>query len=463
MRLKHYCIGYLGFAFIVLNFHYALAGWQPNKTHWPRLIYESSDMPIIRAHLDAAQKGVEPYKTLWERIQKTAYSKPNFGVKEWGQQNVNGGIIKARALLFVLTGEKNHAAWARDGLLSMYTGEEIPKYGITGLTLKVAAYKNLKSSVLQSIHMAQSLTQHCQAYDIVKGGGYDFGDSEKQIKENIASLAEQIYTISNWISSGAKAADIIQQDVEEQNNFQLKMMSALGLAAITLNDHPNAEKWINRAMTKFWQVYNAQTTPQGGYGEGPFYYLYAGLNFMPFFRAYNLFMDGQGGTYDNIKIPNFLSTERVAKVLDWHIKIRMPNGDRPGFDDGYYAAFMSGLMVSDPKISGHSTDHYAAADLGVYAWDWLNTETMTGGYDNRLISSFANLDLTSRMQIETLLNRVHQRYDTTIIMVSHDLKKIPMGCSRIIVLNKGKIVLDGNKEDVLKSKIVKTIFNGNGF
>jgi len=75
---------------------------------------------------------------------------------------------------------------------------------------------------------------------------------------------------------------------------------------------------------------------------------------------------------------------------------------------------------------------------------------------------FANLDLTSRMQIETLLNRVHQRYDTTIIMVSHDLKKIPMGCSRIIVLNKGKIVLDGNKEDVLKSKIVKTIFNGNG-
>jgi len=75
---------------------------------------------------------------------------------------------------------------------------------------------------------------------------------------------------------------------------------------------------------------------------------------------------------------------------------------------------------------------------------------------------FSNLDLSSRMQIETLLNRIHERHKTTIIMVSHDFKKIPTRCSRVIVLNKGKIVLDGNKEDVLKSKLVKNIFNGNG-
>ena len=385
----------LAFAFVNLLYnHDARAGWQESKKHYPRLIYESTDLPIIRAHYEDAKQGVEPYKTLWERIQKTAYISPKFGVKEWGQQNVNGTVIKARALLYVLTGEKNHAPWVRDGLIAMYTGEEIPKYGITTLTLKITPYKNLKTSVMQSIHMAQSLTQHCQAYDMLKGAGFDFGASEKRIRDNIATLAERIYNISSWISSGAKAADLLQQDVEEQNNFQLKMMSALGMAAICLNDHPSAEQWINRAMTKFWQVFKAQTTPKGGYGEGPFYFLYSGLNFLPFFRAYNLFMDGQGSTFDGNNIPNFLSDEQVAKVFDWHIKIRMPNGDRPGFDDGYYAAFMSGLLVSDPNLSGHATDHHPSTDLDVYAWDWLNTETMTGGYDNPYLSSFANLDLT---------------------------------------------------------------------
>jgi len=386
--------------FISINFLfniYAHAGWQENKKHYPRLIYEASDLPIIRSHYEAAQKGVEPYKTLWDRIQKTAYTSPKFGVKDWGQQNVNGGVIKARALLYMLTGDKNHAPWVQDGLTTMYTGEEIPAYGIKSLTFSLTPYKNLKSSVMQSIHMAQSLTQHCQAYDMLKGSGYDFGTSEKQIRNNIATLAERIYNISNWISSGAKAAELLQQDVEEQNNFQLKMMSALGIAAICLNDHASAEKWINRAMTKFWQVFTAQTTPKGGYGEGPFYFLYSGLNFLPFFRAYNLFMDGQGGSFDGYNIPNFLSDERVAKVFDWHINIRMPNGDRPGFDDGYYAAFMSGLLASDRNLSGHTTDHHPSAVLGVYAWDWLNTETMANGYDNRYLSSFANLDLTVDM------------------------------------------------------------------
>lgn len=75
---------------------------------------------------------------------------------------------------------------------------------------------------------------------------------------------------------------------------------------------------------------------------------------------------------------------------------------------------------------------------------------------------FSNLDITSRMQIETLLNRIHKRFKITIIMVSHDLRMIPGRCSRVIVLDKGKIILDGKKEDVLKSKVIKNIFNGNG-
>ncbi len=382
------------FAILIISAVNLFGGWQQNKNHWPRLTFESQDMAIIRSHYEAAQKGTEPYGTLWERIQKSGSKTAKIGNKEWGQQNANGGIAKAKALIYLLTRDKQKADEVRDILSSMYTGEEIPKYGSLSITFKLSPYKNLKSAVMQSIHKAQSLTQHCQAYDILKGAGYSFGASESVIQKNLATLADRIYNISNWISSGSKTLDIIQQDVEEQNNFQLKMMSALGLAAICLNDHPEAEKWANRAMTKFWQVFIAQTTPQGGYGEGPFYFLYSGLNFLPFFRAYNLFMDGQSSTFAGHTIPNFLTHDRVKNVFDWHIKIRMPNGDRPGFDDGYYTAFPTGMLVSEPSMSGHATDHHPQADLRVYAWDWLNTEQMTGGYENRYLSAFANLDLT---------------------------------------------------------------------
>ena len=75
---------------------------------------------------------------------------------------------------------------------------------------------------------------------------------------------------------------------------------------------------------------------------------------------------------------------------------------------------------------------------------------------------FSNLDFSSRMQIDTLLNRIHQKHDITIILVSHDLKMVPERCSRVIVLDRGKIILDGKKENILKSEIIKNIFNGNG-
>ena len=75
---------------------------------------------------------------------------------------------------------------------------------------------------------------------------------------------------------------------------------------------------------------------------------------------------------------------------------------------------------------------------------------------------FSNLDYSSRMQIETLLNRIHEKNKITIIMISHDLRRVPSRCSRIIVLDNGKILMDGKKQEVLKSALIKNIFNGNG-
>jgi len=74
---------------------------------------------------------------------------------------------------------------------------------------------------------------------------------------------------------------------------------------------------------------------------------------------------------------------------------------------------------------------------------------------------FSNLDISARNQMEILLNRTHEKYQMTIIMVSHDLSFIPSRCKRVVVLDKGKIIIDGKKEKVLTSEGLKNIFNKN--
>ena len=75
---------------------------------------------------------------------------------------------------------------------------------------------------------------------------------------------------------------------------------------------------------------------------------------------------------------------------------------------------------------------------------------------------FSNLDYASRKQVETLLNRIHEKNNITILIVSHDLSFVPSRCKRIIVLDHGKIIMDGSREKILKSDIINSIFNGNG-
>jgi zinc/manganese transport system ATP-binding protein len=72
---------------------------------------------------------------------------------------------------------------------------------------------------------------------------------------------------------------------------------------------------------------------------------------------------------------------------------------------------------------------------------------------------FSNLDVTSRRQIEILLNRIHITKKMTILMVSHDLSFIPSHCTRIIVMDKGKIIMDGKKETILDSDIIDRVFH----
>lgn len=73
----------------------------------------------------------------------------------------------------------------------------------------------------------------------------------------------------------------------------------------------------------------------------------------------------------------------------------------------------------------------------------------------------SNLDFQARKQMEALLNRVHKKEGITIVMVSHDLTNVPSNCKRVIVLDKGHIIMDDKKEKILHSDNIDKIFNNN--
>ena len=61
------------------------------------------------------------------------------------------------------------------------------------------------------------------------------------------------------------------------------------------------------------------------------------------------------------------------------------------------------------------------------------------------------LDVTIQAQIIELLRRINREKGTAILFISHDLSVIRSLCSRVLVMNKGRIVESGSVEEVFNS------------
>ncbi len=75
---------------------------------------------------------------------------------------------------------------------------------------------------------------------------------------------------------------------------------------------------------------------------------------------------------------------------------------------------------------------------------------------------FANLDIDARREALRLLERWREDQDITVVMVSHDISKVPRACDRIVVIDKGRIVMDGPRNEVLASEDLTRLFGAWG-
>lgn len=65
------------------------------------------------------------------------------------------------------------------------------------------------------------------------------------------------------------------------------------------------------------------------------------------------------------------------------------------------------------------------------------------------------LDPQGAKEVMELFNKIHEEYNKTIVLVSHDMNIVSKYAKRIIVLKDGKIVFDGNREELFLSSNFK--------
>lgn len=70
----------------------------------------------------------------------------------------------------------------------------------------------------------------------------------------------------------------------------------------------------------------------------------------------------------------------------------------------------------------------------------------------------AHLDITHQVAILNLIKRLNIELGLTVIMVIHDLNLASEYCSRLILLNNGKIHTTGQPEEVLNYQIIEDVY-----
>lgn len=61
------------------------------------------------------------------------------------------------------------------------------------------------------------------------------------------------------------------------------------------------------------------------------------------------------------------------------------------------------------------------------------------------------LDLVVKDNIRAAIKEINEKYQTTVVLTTHDIEDIEELCSRILIIDKGKLIYDGSLED-LKEK-----------
>jgi len=70
----------------------------------------------------------------------------------------------------------------------------------------------------------------------------------------------------------------------------------------------------------------------------------------------------------------------------------------------------------------------------------------------------ANLDIAVQKEVLELINDIHRRENLTFLFVTHDFNMLPTAMRRVVLLDRGKIVLDGDIKAATSSETLSRLF-----
>lgn len=70
----------------------------------------------------------------------------------------------------------------------------------------------------------------------------------------------------------------------------------------------------------------------------------------------------------------------------------------------------------------------------------------------------ANLDLGARERIVATIDRLHREQGVAVLLVCHEMEVIPSRCRRVLLMDEGEIVGDGEPENVITSERLSALY-----
>jgi ABC-type Mn2+/Zn2+ transport system ATPase subunit len=70
----------------------------------------------------------------------------------------------------------------------------------------------------------------------------------------------------------------------------------------------------------------------------------------------------------------------------------------------------------------------------------------------------ANLDVAVQKEVLNLINEIHKQETLTLLFVTHDFNMLPVGMRRVVLLNHGKAVFDGDINTALSGDTLSGLF-----
>lgn len=315
---------------------------------YPRLVMCPGEVAMARS-----RRSTSPYDGMYKRVKAEAAKALKTPGKTYDKdiEAHNARVAKHAALVAILEQDSAMVKKAVDGVTRLQSNWEFGLgLGKTDLFIRIVG----------------PLQEGLEALDMVLGSGLATSAQRASMEKALGAVAAKLYDM--WvIGNGGMLVKFCQ------NNYNTKMSTTLGLAALMLDTHKDRNQWLRFAATESNRFYgddkaddNLYLSAQGVCKEPPAYFNFGGRAALPFAILYE-YMVGKGATYDNhctvstleckdrkLTLDGILHSPRFLEAFRWMARIQMPNGRRPTIDEG----------------CTHETPPYGAL------WSYVNKDTV---------------------------------------------------------------------------------------